>query len=208
MLGCSDNVFRSYPCRQSQRNKKCQKCLIICSNLVEKLSNLSEAQGTKRLPKFLTSNTCTCIYILNVRVCIQLHGYYILKPTLCLQYCMQKCIESLRLKDLRYWGLKKTCSWDFKFTLICFFKILKFSCTWCIDEQLVKIANIGASIEQQSRTCSCYDFSNSLAFNGFTYPWYWWHRNGLFSACWSMQGVVVCDNIYIYKSVHSSLSPT
>lgn len=70
-------------------------------------SNLSTAQGTKRLPKFLTSNICTCIYILNVRVCIQLHGYYILKPTLCLQYCMHKCIESLRLKDLRYWGLKK-----------------------------------------------------------------------------------------------------
>lgn len=139
MLGCNDNVFQSYPCRQSQRNKKCQKCLIICSNLVEKLSNLSEAQGTKRLPKFLTSNTCTCIYILNVRVCIQLHGYYILKPTLCLQYCMQKCIESLRLKDLRYWGLKKTYSWDFKFTLICYFKILKFSCMWCNDEQLVKI---------------------------------------------------------------------
>lgn len=97
VLGCNDNVFQSYPCRQSQRNKKCQKCLITAAtyNVVEKLSNLSEAQGTKRLPKFLTSNTCTCIYILNFHVCIQLHGYYILKPILCLQYCMQKCIESV-----------------------------------------------------------------------------------------------------------------
>lgn len=115
---------------------------------------------------------------------------------------MQKCIESLRLKNLRYWGLKKTYSWDFKFTLICYFKILKFSCTWCIDEQLVKIANIGASIEQQPRTCSCYDFSNSLAFNGFMYPWYWWHRNGLFSACWCRALLFVVIYISQYTAVY------
>lgn len=37
------------------------------------------------------------------------------------------------------------------------------------------------------------------------YPWYWWHRNGLFSACWSMQGVVVCGNIYIYISLYTAV---
>lgn len=43
------------------------------------------------------------------------------------------------VKGFEILRVKKTCSWNFKFTLICYFKILKFSCMWCNDEQLVKI---------------------------------------------------------------------
>lgn len=43
MLGCSDNAFQSYPFRQSQRNKKCQKMFDNLKQLSSK-SNLSDAQ--------------------------------------------------------------------------------------------------------------------------------------------------------------------
>lgn len=132
--------------------------------------------------QILIFKTYTCIYILNFHVCIKLHGY--VEAHIVFTVLHAEVHRVFEVKGFVILRVKKTCSWDFKFTLICYFKILKFSCMWCNDEQLVKIANIGASIEQQSRTRSCYDFSNSLAFNGFMYPWYWWHRNGLFSACW------------------------
>lgn len=138
---------------------------------------------------------CSCLHTTAWLLYIKAHIVFIVLHAEVHRVFEVKGFEILRVK--------KTCSWDFKFTLICYFKMLKFSCMWCIDEQLVKIANIGAPIEQQSRTCSCYDFSNSLAFNGFTYPWYWWHRNSLFSACWCRALLFVI--IYIYISQYTAV---
>lgn len=104
---------------------------------LSRISNVSEAQGTKRLLKLLIFNTYTCIYILNFHVCIKLHGY--VEAHIVFTVLHAEVHRVFEVKGFVILRVKKTCSWDFKFTLICYFKILNFSCMWCNDEQLVKI---------------------------------------------------------------------